>query len=306
MSLRYKVGDRLGDWNALYLQKTSTVKNHNHGLFLCPICQQNIFEAEPSRVAHNRVHCCKECLYNEKRKYKEGTYVGKYNNILIVKNLPDLKVALCCPICGRKDWIVKTGTIHNLQMCYDCYRIYRKENFGNGLSYSTGDLVGPFQVKLLSYETTSPHSYCWFECKSCEALFLSRLDHMIKGLSSCYCDKCRDKSSGEKIVQSVLEQRKVKFYCQYSFQDCKNIITGYPLRFDFYLPEYNCCIEYDGRQHFDALEFFGGDDGLKANQYRDKIKDDFCNQNNIILIRIPYTASFQEIETVIDNFLKRG
>lgn len=70
------------------------------------------------------------------------------------------------------------------------------------------------------------------------------------------------------------------------FEDCINPKTNYKLRFDFYLPEYNICLEYDGEQHYKEVDFCN--DTLADRQFRDKIKDDYCLKNNISLIRIPY------------------
>ena len=70
------------------------------------------------------------------------------------------------------------------------------------------------------------------------------------------------------------------------FEDCINPKTKYKLRFDFYLPEHNICLEYDGQQHYKETTFCN--DTLADRQYRDKIKDDYCLKNNISLIRIPY------------------
>ena len=63
----------------------------------------------------------------------------------------------------------------------------------------------------------------------------------------------------------------------------------YPLKFDFYLPDYNCCIEYDGKQHFEPIDYFGGKNGFIKTQERDDIKNQYCKNNDIKLIRIPYT-----------------
>lgn len=70
------------------------------------------------------------------------------------------------------------------------------------------------------------------------------------------------------------------------FEDCINPKTNYKLRFDFYLPKYNICLEYDGEQHYKEVDFCN--DTLADRQFRDKIKDDYCLKNNISLIRIPY------------------
>ena len=72
---------------------------------------------------------------------------------------------------------------------------------------------------------------------------------------------------------------------QYSFIDCKNNIA---LRFDFYLPEHNTCIEYDGIQHFKPIKFFNGKAGLLKTIKHDQIKNRYCQNNNINLIRIKY------------------
>jgi len=69
------------------------------------------------------------------------------------------------------------------------------------------------------------------------------------------------------------------------FNSCKNIKE---LPFDFYLPEYNICIEYDGQHHFNIVSKFGGENFLNKVRQNDKIKDNWCSENNIKLIRISY------------------
>ena len=63
--------------------------------------------------------------------------------------------------------------------------------------------------------------------------------------------------------------------------------------FDFYLPDYNTCIEYDGEQHFhtpnNKTSTYFTKEKIDEIQYRDSIKNQYCKDNNIKLIRIPYT-----------------
>lgn len=70
------------------------------------------------------------------------------------------------------------------------------------------------------------------------------------------------------------------------------------LTFDFYLPEHNICIEYDGEQHFKPIKIFGGNLYFKQIKYHDKIKTQYCKTNNIELIRIPYTK-FKNIKQIL-------
>ena len=75
------------------------------------------------------------------------------------------------------------------------------------------------------------------------------------------------------------------------------------LRFDFFLPEYNTLIEYQGEQHYRSVPLFGGDEGYKRRQENDRIKRDYCKSNNIKLIEIPYTYSDNKIKETITNII---
>lgn len=57
-------------------------------------------------------------------------------------------------------------------------------------------------------------------------------------------------SKGEEKITQILLKLNIIFYKEYQFIDCINPKTNTKLRFDFYLPDYNCCIEYDGKQHY--------------------------------------------------------
>lgn len=104
-------------------------------------------------------------------------------------------------------------------------------------------------------------------------------------------------SLGESYVEQALKDNNVSFEREYCFNDCLNPKTGYKLRFDFYLPDYNCCIEYDGEQHFKEAAIF--QDSLEDRKQRDKIKDDYCKMNNIKLIRLPYW----DIDKIDKNYI---
>ena len=98
------------------------------------------------------------------------------------------------------------------------------------------------------------------------------------------CPSCNE-SKGEKEIRKFLNINNIKFIPQYTFKNCKNKQT---LPFDFYLSEFNTCIEYDGKQHFIPIKHWGGDDAFVIRQKRDKIKNEYCIKNNITLFRIRY------------------
>lgn len=113
------------------------------------------------------------------------------------------------------------------------------------------------------------------------------------------CPKCK-MSKGESKINNVLTNLNIKFECQKTFSDC---ISENKLKFDFYLTEKNICIEYDGEQHFRPIEYFGGENSFNKLKERDNIKNVYCVNNNIILLRIPY-SSYNDIEYIIKKATK--
>jgi hypothetical protein len=106
---------------------------------------------------------------------------------------------------------------------------------------------------------------------------------------------CRVQSFGESFIKAILEEIGTEFIPQYSFPDCKHINV---LHFDFAIIKNNYVlglIEYDGRQHFEPVDFFGRQEGFERTQKRDQIKNQYCKLNNIPLLRFKYTLSLSEI-----------
>lgn len=115
------------------------------------------------------------------------------------------------------------------------------------------------------------------------------------------CPECRE-SSGERQIRQWLEKHNISYTFQKIFNDCKD---QKPLPFDFYLQQYNICIEFDGRQHFMPVDFANkGEEWamelLLLVQRHDEIKNQYCKDNNIHLLRIPY---FKNVEKELEEFL---
>lgn len=130
------------------------------------------------------------------------------------------------------------------------------------------------------------------------------ISHRVKDNSGC--PKCANKmSKGETIIYDYLKQNNIEFIKEATFKDCKD---KQPLPFDFYIPNKNICIEYDGIQHFQPVNF-GGDatndkiyQQFLITQKHDQIKNSYCLQNNISLIRISYKDK-NNIQQILSNKL---
>lgn len=135
-------------------------------------------------------------------------------------------------------------------------------------------------------------------------------DRGIQGMSWTHFKECSNgciycgSSNGENVIRKELTNLGIDFVEQKTFDGCMDVRD---LRFDFYIEYLNTAIEYDGQQHFYPVNFSGkGADYtnaiFEATKRRDRIKDDYCKNNGIKLIRIPYTE-FNNIHEILRNEL---
>lgn len=98
------------------------------------------------------------------------------------------------------------------------------------------------------------------------------------------CTKCLS-SRGENMIRLILQELEIEFEEQKTFE---NLIYKNRLKCDFFLPNENLVIEYNGLQHYEPISVFGGIQGLRETQKRDLIKYDYLSNNKIGLIIIRY------------------
>lgn len=119
-------------------------------------------------------------------------------------------------------------------------------------------------------------------CKDCGEYFWQKPNWH---LSDHGCP-CHVTSIGEKRIKSFLDKNNINYIPQMKFEGLKD--KDY-LKFDFYLPDFNTCIEFQGVQHKKPIEQFGGENGFRILQKHDQMKKDYCNNNSIKLVEIWYT-----------------
>lgn len=109
----------------------------------------------------------------------------------------------------------------------------------------------------------------------------------------------RFSSKGEQYIEKYLKRNNINFEPQKIFKGC---VDKRSLMFDFYIPEKNMLIEFDGPQHYEAVEWFGGEPAFKQQQKRDAIKNEYAQNNNIKLIRITYDKYINnELKDTLNN-----
>ena len=136
-----------------------------------------------------------------------------------------------------------------------------------------------------------------FECDKCEYKCSQKgtLKDHIKT-----CNGGSNLSSGEFKLQKILTEMNVDF--TKGSYELRNPKTKSLLQWDIIIETDSdpLFIEYDGRQHFQEI---GCWDKLENTQYRDKLKNDYCNDNGYLLLRIPYTQ-YENMETLVVEFIR--
>jgi very-short-patch-repair endonuclease len=134
--------------------------------------------------------------------------------------------------------------------------------------------------------------------EKCKSEYMIYPENFIYKGERCPCEIDYNNSKNSIFIENLLNENKIKFTKEKSYDDLKG--KKFKLRFDFYLEEYNLLIEYDGQQHFDKNSFSSG----KINKFEntrknDLVKNEYCQNNKINLLRIPYKLNLNEIKNLI-------
>jgi len=273
--------------------KVNYTNNYTKIIIICPI--HNEFEQIP--FVHLQGSGCKLCSHQQKREayafskkefikkakevhgnkydYSKVNYVNIQTKIIIIcpthggfKQIPNahLRGAICikCSYIERGEYKNKTTE----EFIKDAEEIH-----GNRYNYSLVNYIGANdKIKIICPD---------------HGIFKQKAANHTQGQG---CPNCKS-SRGELKIKKILENNDILFQQQKRFKNCRD---KKPLPFDFYIPNMNTCIEYDGEQHSKVVKYFGGNKGFEVRQKRDIIKNEYCKKKNIRLLRIRYDQDVKE------------
>ncbi|PGK25182.1 hypothetical protein CN902_24115 [Priestia megaterium] len=258
----------------------------------------NIYHVAPNKFIYGR-RCpkCKGGVSKSAETFIKEVYdlygdeyevVGEYKNARTLINLRHHK-------CGKIYKVTPDSFTNAKRTCGFCYgrylktqEIFLKEVF---------DLVGNEYEVLGEYTRTHGkikmrHNLCGYEYEVAPSKFLS----------GRRCPRCKE-SRGESIIADYLNRKGIEYLQYHRIDDCRHIL---PLSFDFTIfnnGKILLIIEFDGRQHFEPVDAFGGQVGFELTQKRDEIKNKYCIENNIPLIRIPHWE-YNDIEDILEESIQ--
>lgn len=142
------------------------------------------------------------------------------------------------------------------------------------------------ELELLSDIYNDEKTPLLLKCK-CGRKYYATINHLQQG-NDRRCDKCRKQQSNiAYLTEKFLQSLGIKYEKEKRFNDCRN---KKPLPFDFYLTDYNSCIEVNGCQHYYE---YTSDKFFKSRNFEerckcDNIKIEYCMNKNIPLLTIPF------------------
>lgn len=205
------------------------------------------------------------------------------------------KIKIKCP----ENHVTETqicSWLQSVHKCSDCFIKRRAEKNSYDYDYIF-NFFAEKRYKLLSKEYINGKELLDVMCP---------IGHKIQiSYSNFYggtgCDKC-NQSVLERITEDILIKMKVtKIKKQKTFDECRLNLKS-KLRFDFRVNS-DFLIECDGKQHFEPIEYFGGLEAYDLQVKKDSIKDQYCIDNNIPLLRISYNNN-KDIEKIIKYFIE--
>lgn len=182
---------------------------------------------------------------------------------------------------SRQDHLFKKKTPN----CSECVKTRREDLSGQKFGYLT--------VDYMIYPGKYKRTLCSCTCDCGASNIIVQANHLKFGeTKSCGCLK----SYPEEQIAILLTENNIPFEREKRFED---LIYKNHLRFDFYLPELDLVIEYNGEQHYIPIEHYGGYDDYLIRRERDMIKEQYCLDNNIKYLVIRYDENIEE--TLITN-----
>lgn len=293
-----EVKDFINDNSSCTLLSNSYEHNSKKLIFKCSC--GNIFKASFFSFKYDNKRCCNEC---SKKKIKEKksfgySYIKKFvndnSNCELLSNecdTTDSDLILKCK-CGI---VFKTKfsafKYRNKRQCNNCSKKIISDKQSFDLEHIKKFIQENSNAILLSKEYRNQRTLLKFKCE-CGEIFQTNFDD-FKNKNKRRCDICsRKKSYPEVYISSFLNKYNIEYKEQFKFKDCRYKDL---LKFDFYIPKKNLIIEYDGEYHYKDTNF---NKGFEEQKKRDRVKDKYCKEKNIKLIRVPYWK-FKNIDEIL-------
>lgn len=296
------VGRIFGNIEVVSFNEDKSTKNRKYWNCICHKCNTS-FMQEGYKIRTGKgmcPHCALELRTEKAKKDINGQVYGK---LTVLESYFDKKpyTVKCRCACGNEIILRRSDVLSGHTQSCGCLQIERASD--SNTSDWTGEIIHNIKIIKKSHQNNKGVWIYDCQCPLCGKVF-QEIPARISGGHTLSCG-CLNISKPEYIINNILTNNNISYKYQYSFDDCK--YKGL-LKFDFVVFNIDGdaykAIEYDGRQHYMPVDHLGGEKSFKMTQIRDNIKNKYCYNNNIELLRIPYTLPYRSLEKTILDFLQ--
>lgn len=209
----------------------------------------------------------------------EYTVLGEYKN-----NKEPILMRHNSESCNNNEWDCTPKWFTKGTRCPACqHRSFKKTT--DEFKKEVYDLVGDEYTVLGEYVRT--HTHLDMRHNECGHIYPVKPRMFLLGRR---CPECKNKqkdSKAVKFIENYLKDNNIQFEREKTFEGFNsNKRLNTPYSFDFFLPEYNLLLEFDGEQHFRA--FRNNVEKLKKTHENDLIKNQWVKEHLISLVRLNY------------------
>lgn len=263
----------------------------------CPLCAKITQRYDKAKRKHTYKKRTTESfieeaknIHGEKYDYSQSVFTNFRTKVVVVclvhgafsTNPSDHLRGAGCPLCKRHR-IASTQTKTTSQFIEEAKHIH-----GGLYDYSVSEYIGVYHpIKVI--------------CPIHGVFEITPINHLSRKFG---CPTCNGSSLGERKIIDWLNRKKIPFIREKTFPGC---VDRGRLRFDFFLPNHNLCIEYDGEGHYHPINRNGSPNTIIQNDFiaskrRDGIKNKFCEDNGISLLRIPFWQ-YKDIPDILTKII---
>ena len=181
---------------------------------------------------------------------------------------------------------------------------YKKERISESNTKDFTGIVTESGVEFLYRDYKRQQGQWMWKCRcgACGNTFTALPARVLDGTTiSC---GCVSQSKGEFCVETILKSIGANYIREYKIDVGLPKINGnHYLWLDFYIPNQNKGIEYHGRQHYEPVNYFGGQEQFELQKEHDDKKRAYCAEHGMPLLELPYTLSYDEIKKQVTNFI---
>lgn len=293
--------------------KTNYIGSKYPVIIICKKCDNEFIQRASHHINGTGCPKCANKKLSEFHKSNTNDFIKKskiihnndynYDKVNYIDN--STKVLLHCNNC-EYDFNQTPQSHLNGNGCPKCARLnhskYMLRSTDEFINLSKNIHKDSNNVSLYDYSEVIYKGYKYpvtIICKKCGNKFEQKPRYHLNGSGCSICNK----SKSELYIETQLKKHNIFFISQKRFDDCRNKIH---LPFDFYLPDYNICIEFDGILHYEMRKSSDGFNRLLNQRENDKIKTKYCYDNNIKLYRIKYTDNLKDSIQDIFDYIKNN